>query len=404
MRNFVSIILLFCFCLNSEAQDIWTSYNEQNSPLPNNTVRVLAVDQLNRKWIGTDFGLAMFNDTVWTVYNIQNSPLTDNTIRALHVAADNSVWVGTMSGGLYHIEGNNWTNYNKNNSGIPDNYVRSITTDGLGRKWIGTVEGLALFDDLSWKVWTTFNSDLFSNNISALIYDGGNRVTAGSVNGGIAVMIDTAMTVYCRNNNSGIPDNSVLQIDIDSSGHYWFASPAAGVFVDWGNLNWQIYNQANSGMPVSASTCIFIDGHDVQFIGTEQNGMVKRVMPNSWEYYTTANSGLIDNGIHSLIKDQNWLLWIGTHQPGLQSLKITPTATVQVSSESFVLYPNPVTDFVFIDSKEFINTVKVYNLNGSLCDVDFKGNLLDASKLAHGTYIIEIETEGRLKRAIFLKI
>jgi ligand-binding sensor domain-containing protein len=401
----LSFLFVFIFCLSFtlKAQEIWTIYNEQNSILPNNTVRVLAVDQLNKKWIGTDFGLAMFNDTVWTVYNIQNSPLTDNTIRSLHIAADNSVWVGTMSGGLYHFDGSNWTNYNKNNSGIPDNYVRAVTTDSLGRKWIGTVEGLALYDDVNWRVWTTFNSDLFSNNISTLIYDGGDRVTAGSVNGGIAVMIDTQMTVYCRNNSSGIPDNSVLQIAIDSSGHYWFASPAAGVFVDWGNLNWQIYNQANSGMPVSASTCIFIDENDVQFIGTEQNGFVKRSMPDNWVYYTVANSGLADNGIHALIKDKNGLLWIGTHQSGLQSLKMAPTGIVQ-TFETFGLYPNPVSDLLFIDSKEFIKSVKVFNINGSICFVELVGNMLDVSKLPSGTYIIELATEKTLKRAVFVKI
>jgi ligand-binding sensor domain-containing protein len=400
-----SLLSLFIFCLSFslKAQEIWTLYNEQNSLLPNNTVRVLAVDQLNRKWVGTDYGLAMFNDTVWTVYNMQNSPLTDNTIRALHIADDSSVWVGTMSGGLYRIDGSNWTNYNKNNSGIPDNYVRSITTDNQGRKWVGTVEGLALYDDINWRVWTTFNSDLFSNNTSSLIYDDGNRVTAGSVNGGIAVMIDTVMTVYCRNNSSGIPDNSVLQIAIDSSGHYWFASPAAGVFVDWGNLNWQIYNQANSGMPVSASTCIFIDENDVQFIGTEQNGFVKRSMPDNWEYYTVANSGLADNGIHALIKDKNGLLWIGTHQSGLQSLKMAPTA-VDHSYERFAFYPNPVSDLLNLDINEFINTVKVLDLNGKICETEIIGNTINVSKLPGGTYIIELATEKTLKRAVFVKI
>ena len=403
MKNIVFLILIITSFLKLNAQNIWTLYNEQNSGLPNNTVRVLAVDQLNRKWIGTEYGLAMYNDTTWTVYNIQNSPLTDNTIRALHVDADNSIWVGTMSGGLYHFDGSNWTNYNKNNSGIPDNYVRSVTTDSMGRKWIGTVEGLALFDDLNWRVWTTFNSDLFSNNISTLVFDGGNRVTAGSVNGGIAVMIDTAMTVYCRNNSSGIPDNSVLQIAIDSSGHYWFASPAAGVFVDWGNLNWQIYNQANSGMTVSASTCIFIDENDVQFIGTEQNGMVKRTMPDSWEYYTSANSDLADNGIHALIKDQNGLLWIGTYQSGLQSLKTAPTATVEIS-ENFKFYPNPATEILFFETDNPINSVKIFDQSGRYHETTLQANSIDVKHLPNGTYIIELETEKTVKRAVFVKI
>jgi ligand-binding sensor domain-containing protein len=403
MKIILCSILLLALAVRLEAQDIWTVYNEQNSGLPNNTVRVLAVDGLNRKWIGTDFGLAMFNDTSWTVYNIQNSALTDNTIRALHIDNDNSVWIGTMSGGLYHFDGINWTNFNSNNSGIPANYVRSITIDSQGRKWIGTIEGLALFDDVNWKVWTTFNSALFSNNIASLKCSSANRVTAGTINGGIAVMIDTVMTVYTRNNNSGIPDNSVLQIALDSSGNHWFASPAAGVFVDWGLMNWQIYNQANSGMPVSASTCIFIDENDVQYIGTEQNGLVKRTMPDSWEYFTSSNSSLADNGLYALIKDKNGLLWIGTHQSGLQSLKTAPTATVEIS-ESFKFYPNPASEILFFEYENLINSVKIFDLNGRCHETRLNANSIDVKHLQNGTYIIELQTEKTVKRAVFVKI
>jgi hypothetical protein len=96
-------------------------------------------------------------------------------------------------------------------------------------------------------------------------------------------------------------------------------------------------------------------------------------------------------------------LWIGTHQSGLQSLKMAPTGTVP-TFETFGLYPNPVSDLLFIDSKEFIKSVKVFNINGSICLVELIGNMLDVSKLPSGNYIIELATENAYKRAVFVKI
>ena len=126
-------------------------------------------------------------------------------------------------------------------------------------------------------------------------------------------------------------------------------------------------------------------------------------MPNNWEYYTVSNSSLADNGIHALIKDHNGRLWMGTYQSGLQSLKMAPTATVH-ANERFGFYPNPVSELLFIETDEFINAVKVFDLNGSICFVELSGNMLDVSKLPSGTYILELATETALKRAVFVKI
>ena len=411
MKHFLLFNLLICLSgISVTAQDIWTIYNEQNSSLPNNTVRVLAVDQLNRKWVGTDFGLAVFNDTIWTVYNTQNSALTDNLIRALYIDQQNTVWVGTLSGGLYEFDGTNWTNFTPVNSGIPDYCVRSVAVDSVGRKWIGTVEGLAMYNDTTWKVWTTLNSDLFSNNISCIKVGRDNRITAGTLNGGIAVTYDTTLTVYNRNNGSGIPDNTSLQIALDSADHYWFASPAAGVYVDWGNLNWQMFNNNNSGMPVSASTCIFIDEKDRQYIGTEQNGLIKRVMPDSWSYFTTENSDLPENWIHAIIKDNNGLLWIGTHNGGLVSLQedISNNEKLENSIAELKVYPNPAADHLFFElAVENPEKITIFDLIGKQYEVSIIqfGNLiqLNLSGLNKGTYIIEMKGQKLIQKALFVK-
>jgi ligand-binding sensor domain-containing protein len=401
--NKLKLVFLLCFfnVLSLKSQDVWNVYNEQNSDLPNNTVRVLAVDHQNRKWVGTDYGLGMYNDTSWTVYNSSNSGLTDNTIRSLYIDMQNRVWVGTMSGGLSLFDGQNWTNYNPTNSGIPDYYVRAIAVDSLGRKWIGTVEGLVMYNDTTWRIWTTDNSALFSNNISSLKVGRDNRITAGTINGGVIYAYDTVLTVYTRNNGSGIPDNSVSQIVIDSSDNYWFSSPAGGVFADYGGPYWLMYNMDNSGIPANAATCIFIDDADRQYIGTEQHGVAKRVMPNSWSYYHSGNSSLPDDNIHALIKDQNGVLWIGTHQEGLVSLleDPAPIREIERNSKKILIFPNPTSDYLYLSLPNIAEAdIVVFNALGEslAVNISIENNQikLDLKGFNSGIYHISIKGEN----------
>jgi ligand-binding sensor domain-containing protein len=405
-----SLIINILFSYNLTAQQTWNVFNENNSDLPNNTVRVIEIDHFNRKWIGTDFGLAVYNDSSWTVFDSSNSPLANAAVRSIHIDKNNHVWVGTMSSGLFKYDGLQWINFNPANSGIPDYYVRAIAVDSLNRKWIGTVEGLAMYNDSSWQVWTTANSDLFSNNISSIRVGTDNRITAGTINGGIAVIYDSTMLVYSRNNGSGIPDNSVAQITFDSSENYWFASPAAGIFADFGGPDWMMYNMSNSGMPVNASTCIFIDENDRQYIGTEQNGIAKRVMPDIWTYYTTVNSGLPDDYIHFINKDKNGIIWIGTHNHGLVSLIENSSAAENISSDNFVvLYPNPSNDFTNFRIDNFqLNEVEVFDLLGKKYSVekniDNNYCTLNLNSIQKGVFILLIHTDQGVKVSRFTKI
>src|SRR5687768_13503873 len=105
------------------AQQGWTNYNTSNSPIPENAVRCIAIDNNGVKWIGTDYGLAAFDDVNWTVYQTFNSGIPDNSIRSLAVDDQDNIWIGTFNNGLVRFDGSNWIIYNISNSGLPDNYV-----------------------------------------------------------------------------------------------------------------------------------------------------------------------------------------------------------------------------------------------------------------------------------------
>src|SRR4030042_1575976 len=62
----------------------WIIYNTTNSEIPANHINWIAVDILNRKWIGTNNGLVIIdNNGTWSVYNCSNSSIPYDFINAI---------------------------------------------------------------------------------------------------------------------------------------------------------------------------------------------------------------------------------------------------------------------------------------------------------------------------------
>jgi len=82
----------------------WTVYNHQNSPLNySNIVNAVAIDKKGNKWIATakhhedsynygGAGILKFDNNEWTAYTKDNSPLPDNKINWVGVDNDDNVW------------------------------------------------------------------------------------------------------------------------------------------------------------------------------------------------------------------------------------------------------------------------------------------------------------------------
>ncbi|HMU77437.1 MAG: hypothetical protein K1X73_04970, partial [Bacteroidia bacterium] len=112
--------LIFCFLIlfsvQGYAQQVFTNYSTANSPLPENSVRCIEVDHIGRKWIGTDYGLAVFDDVNWNVYLPFTSGLPAMSVRAIAFDSLNNAWIGTLGGGVAKFDGTNWVVYDDTNS------------------------------------------------------------------------------------------------------------------------------------------------------------------------------------------------------------------------------------------------------------------------------------------------
>lgn len=388
-------ILFIVLAFQGQAQFVST-YTTENSPLPFNTIRCLEHEG-QVLWIGTDEGLAKLeNQDNWTVFNTTNSPLWNDDIRALKTDGDSLLWIGTVQGGLFKFNGEQWTNYTPENSGLGDYLIRDIDIDQEGNIWVATTEGLYLFDRLNWSSWSMENG-LLSNNISAICIDTDKKYI-GTINGG--VLYFDAENSYTNHTiaDSGIPDNTALNIELDSDGKPWFISPAAGLVMDQGiGGPWVAFNTSNSGMPSNSLLCLKHGTNGVVYIGSETGGVIAK-SANDYSQITMSNSNLTDNHILCIEKGNEGGLWAGTFDGGL--CKIDYTASLESEKESsLAVYPT-----VLKPSQTLYFSTNVsanYKLSNALGMVLKRGDLINKrqivlpKKMSTGCVYLEVKTKNK---------
>jgi ligand-binding sensor domain-containing protein len=248
----------------------FTRYGDDNSELPDMTVRAVAVDNNDNIWVGTDNGAAMFNTTYsyWAVYNTTNSQLADNRITAVAISPDSKVWVGTKSKGLGKFDGLSWTIYRK--QVIGNDSVTTINGNVHGTVWIGTNNGkLAYLDGDTWKLYDPklVDQDLFFSKDKPI-----QAITEGTSASEILIGTYGNFTRYDGTATTRIPDK--------------IAGITDGVHA------------------------IVVDPDNTIWTGTQQNGIVKISGTATAKYPTTATA-LLGNTIGNLMIDRDNNVWSG---------------------------------------------------------------------------------------------
>lgn len=379
----------------------WTQYDMNNSGLPNNSVRCIAFENDSTAWIGTDFGLAKFSNGVWTIYNTFNSGLGNNDIRSIAIDTNHVKWIGTFANGISVYNDTTWTILNILNSPLPDDFVRSLAIDQKNTKWIGTLGGLAKIDSTnSWNIYTMWNSVLGSNNIASIFVNPNtNDKWVGTVNGGLLLVEkDTNLTAF-TNQNSGIPDNTILGIDMDANQNLYLATPGNGLAVKLNGFGWLTFNIVSSNIPTSSLTSVALDAIDHPWLGTNTNGLVYKNGSNFITYDTT-NSPLTDNLIQTIRMSVDQKLWIGTQTGGLFILDPSLLTSIQSLSglPSIHLFPNPCSDFICINSITPLEKIELWDVRGSLVSLpNVMNNKINVQSLANGMYQMRLTEENGKK-------
>lgn len=195
---------------------------ENQGKLPSNDVLCVAIDKNDNAWIGTQLGLRVFKnphtalleDSFKTDYvvivqnNIPEELLKDIGVTCIAVDEANRKWIGTKNAGLFYVSPTGeviYQAFTKENSPLPSNLINDIQIDKTsGEVFIATDEGMVSYRSDITKAGESFSNVIpfpnpvrpgftgnvtikgLANNAKVKITDiTGNLISQGIASGGV---------------------------------------------------------------------------------------------------------------------------------------------------------------------------------------------------------------------------
>lgn len=163
-------------------------------------VSALYQDHAGRLWVGTQDGLARWNEQGGKLFT-QRDGLSSGVVRALAEDREGNLWIGT-SGGLDRLRDGKFTAFHQAD-GLPSDNISALWVDAEGVLWIGTSGGLARFDRGQWRSYTT-REGLASNSLGYLLEDDHGALWVGS-NAGLMRVPKAALNDPARGATNPLP-------------------------------------------------------------------------------------------------------------------------------------------------------------------------------------------------------
>ena len=239
---------------------------------------LLADEEANALWVGTDDGAALFDGSGWTIYDDQDG-LDSNTVMALGWW-QNYLVVGTHysdreGGGLNLFDGQAWSALPDFPSDHPDrnpealsNFVNAVLQTDDGTLWVATTNGLGRYDGSAWTRFTT-DDGLPANMVYTLFLDANGELWAGT-DAGAARFTGEAFEAIGQG-----PPYGVYGIIQDFEGRYWFSGGGGVWRYDPAKADWQEYSEQTGDMPTYTLYSAALDADGNLYFGSDGSGVVR---------------------------------------------------------------------------------------------------------------------------------
>lgn len=342
--KFILLPLLFClsqaFVLNAQN---FIQYNTANTStgLSCNRVNSIYFDSENKAYIGTAYGMSIFDGKNWERYTTDDWINGDNDITAVTKDSAGDLWVASF--GLLHQTNSEWEYYNSQN-GLAHVNISSLVVDASGAVIAGTAKGISVYDGSGLKTYTTANG-LAGNSVRAIAIDDNGKIWFAT-DGGVSVLKDSVYTNYT--DAEGLPSNEIKDLAIDKTGNIWVATEKGAAMYD--GSAWMVYSSiagvagndlkdievdGNNNIWVSNSNSVSkFDGEKwqaVDLIAAYESAYITDIKTdndgNVWlatsygiikyeedqlVHYTS--DGLLNNDIIDICQDRNGATWFTTWQ------------------------------------------------------------------------------------------
>ena len=295
--------------IERKTKSVWKLWNFNNSMIPANLSRSVAMDSRGVIWYCTDNGLVRIaNEDHWQVFNGMNvqalsgrNGITSTTNLAVDKA--NNVWV-TSFDYVVKYDGNKWIKFDTGNS--PLKLVQKICVDKNGIIWFCTFQGLIKYDGESWTKYDTSNSKIASNNVREVYIDKDTTMWIATDMG--INKVKNGNWDLLTKSNTNIPENDVTSIKGDLAGFIW-----AGLGTRDKNYLIKIDTANNiSVFPSGAIWNITVDSNGGKiWLATNGSGLVC-FDGKKFTQFDISNSIIPDNTVSDVLIDNNGNKWIAT--------------------------------------------------------------------------------------------
>ena len=416
-KNFLKLALsigLVCFGQDISVVDV---FNSENSAIIYDDINCLEFDSNNHMWVGTSEGLSIFNyeNNEWFNFdsNLSIEPwccVNNLEIMSLEWANEiGTMFIGTNNGIISYSNSSSEITFSEQNWEINigsecsanNNIINTILYDD--RIWAGGTDGLCVQFFQGKEEWSLFNTQtgFYSNNYKSIEKNFNNgMVGIGTMNGGLITYNGEFTNYYSE--NSGILDNSILDLAFDLNDNIIVTSPQAGLGILTNLGNWIWLNTVNSNIVSNSLKNVIVDGNNSIWITTLQDG-ISQYYNNNFYNYNTNNSPLIDNEINCLIIDNEENLWLGTKNSGLIKIETFYSSTLEEFTDNYQI--NFKKDEISINSQSYSN-LKIFDISGKLLYNNYFSageSKISTLTFKPGFYLVHIKTNNSFVTKKFAK-
>jgi ligand-binding sensor domain-containing protein len=274
--------------------------------LQEDVVRDVATDCLKRRWIATDRGLLLKDETrSWRFDSSNGLPVED--VHSVMVDREANVWCGTSRGVYMHVP-SRVTNYSAGAS-LPEDMgsVHCVIETSDRSVCMGGEGGLLRFFDGPVRR-ITMRDGLPSNTVRALLELPNGDLLIGTDNG---LAVWDGETVTAPPPQLTLPGPRVTALLQARDRSYWVAT--SGGLLHWDGKSTRVLTRAD-GLPANHVLAITEDAYGLLWVGTTA-GLAN--VTSRYDISTVLGHQLLHLPVRALYADDKDRLWIGTDGAGV---------------------------------------------------------------------------------------
>ena len=294
--------------------------------LNDKTIHCVFQDSKGWIWIGTDFGLLMFDAYKFRKFSVKSNEsriLSNSLIRTIYEDSKGIIWIGTENQGVFRYDRKYYEVEQIVGQSLSNNTVWSIVEDKENNLWLGTENGLSYYNTQTKRIETIINSQskpglLPGDFIRKVFIDIDQRLWVGTENGVAILNHDLSLVDFLLTEEPVNDDleNEVWDIFQDNKKDMWIGTYLGGLY------KYTLKDQELKSISLSKENprsitvrSITQDKRGTMWIGTRgglfsidrKTGYITTYIENIMDDYS-----LIHNSVLCLFLDKKGDLWVGT--------------------------------------------------------------------------------------------